>query len=128
MARSVTVAKKLRSAQTHAERKLWFRLRDRRLAGLKFRRQVPINRYVVDFCCEASRLIVEVDGGQHGSQDEADRTVSLEAMGYLVVRFWNNDVLQNIDGVIESILMTLDKSTSFTPHPNPLPNGEREQV
>ena len=128
MARSVTVAKNLRSAQTDAERKLWFRLRDRRLAGLKFRRQVPINRYVVDFCCEASRLIVEVDGGQHGSQDETNRTVSLEAKGYLVVRFWNNDVLQNIDGVIESILTTLDKSTSLPPHPNPLPNEEREQI
>jgi lysyl-tRNA synthetase class 2 len=105
---------------------MWFRLRDRRLRGLKFRRQVPIDRYVVDFCCEAARLIIELDGGQHAerSQQDAERTAVLEAQGYLVLRFWNNDVLRNMDGVIESIVETLNPSP---PHSDPLPNGEREK-
>ena len=89
---------------------------------------MPLDRYVVDFCCESARLIVEVDGGQHADSIERDanRTMALEAMGYLVLRFWNNDVLQNTDGVIESILDTLGKLTPVPPHPHPLPNGERE--
>ena len=94
---------------------------------MKFRRQMPIKAYVVDFCCESARLIVELDGGQHaehGSQD-AKRTADLEAFGYLVLRFWNNDVLKNIDGVVEAIVATVSQ---FPPHPNPLPNGEREQA
>ena len=128
MVPAVSIARSLRRDQTDAERKLWFRLRDRRLNGLKFRRQMPVGRYVADFCCEAARLIVEVDGGQHAEQleQDADRTKALEAMGYLVLRFWNNDVLQNIDGVVETIVMTLQHQ-SDPPHPNPLPNGEREQ-
>src|SRR5205809_1079301 len=109
MASSVTTARRLRRNQTDAERALWFCLRDRRLAGFKFRRQMPVDRYVVDFCCEASRLVIELDGGQHAvrSVQDAERTAALEAQGYLVLRFWNNDVLQNIDGVLESILATL---------------------
>ena len=89
---------------------------------------MPLGRYVVDFCCEAARLVIEVDGGQHAERIEkdADRTRAFEAMGYLVLRFWNNDVLQNIDGVVETIVMTLNEP-SIPPHPNPLPNGEREQ-
>jgi very-short-patch-repair endonuclease len=127
MASRVTIARKLRHNQTDAERALWFRLRDRRLRGQKFRRQMPIDRYVVDFCCEAAHLIIELDGGQHveRSNQDAERTAALEARGYLVLRFWNNDVLQNIDGVVESIVGTLNPSP---PHPNPLPNGEREQA
>ena len=125
MVSRITTARKLRHNQTDAERKLWFRLRDRRLRGLKFRRQMPVDRYVVDFCCEAARLIVELDGGQHveRSQQDAERTAVLEAQGYLVLRFWNNDILRNIDGVVESIVETLNPRP---PHPNPLPNGERE--
>src|SRR4051812_28636500 len=98
MVPAVATARRLRRDQTDAERKLWFRLRDRRLSGLKFRRQMPIGRFVVNFCCEAARLIIEVDGGQHGErlEQDADRTRVLEAMGYLVLRFWNNEVLQNI--------------------------------
>jgi very-short-patch-repair endonuclease len=127
MVSPISTARKLRHNQTDAERALWFRLRDRRLRGLKFRRQMPIDRYVADFCCEAARLIVELDGGQHveRSQQDAERTAALEAHGYLVLRFWNNDVLRNIDGVVESILQTLNPSP---PHPDPLPNGEREQA
>jgi very-short-patch-repair endonuclease len=123
MASHVGTARKLRRDQADAERALWFRLRDRRLRGLKFRRQMPIDHYVVDFCCEAARLIVELDGGQHveRSAQDAARTAALEAQGYLILRFWNNDMLRNIDGVLESILETLTPSP-----PNPLPDGERE--
>src|SRR4051794_28799022 len=98
MVARIDTARKLRRHQTDAERTLWFRLRDRRLAGLKFRRQMPIDPYVVDFCCEAARVIVEVDGGQHARRTAEDevRTAALEARGYLVLRFWNNEVLQNL--------------------------------
>ncbi len=129
MLHGVTIARRLRRDQTDAERALWFRLRDRRLGGMKFRRQMPIDRYVVDFCCEAAHLIIEVDGGQHAERGDLDanRTQVLEAMGYLVLRFWNNDVLRNIDGVLERIVETLNQQISVPPHPSPLPNGEREQ-
>ena len=122
-----STARTLRRNQTDAERTLWFRLRDRRLCGLKFRRQMPIDRYVVDFCCEAARLIVEVDGGQHDERSEEDkmRTAALEARGYLVLRFWNNEVLQNMDGVLEVIAST---ARPVPPYPNPLPDGEREHT
>jgi very-short-patch-repair endonuclease len=130
MTRNVKTARKLRQNQTDAERALWFRLRDRRLGGLKFRRQMPLGRYVADFCCEAAHLIVEIDGGQHaaGSEEDALRTRTLEAMGYLLLRFWNNEVLQNTEGVVDSIVSTVNQQNSGPPHPNPLPNGEREQV
>jgi very-short-patch-repair endonuclease len=125
MASRVNTARRLRRDQTDAERKLWFRLRDRRLRGLKFRRQVPIDCYIVDFCCEGQHLIIELDGGQHveRGEDDARRTSDLEAHGYLVLRFWNNDVLRNMEGVLQAILETPSHSP---PHPNPLPNGERE--
>ncbi len=127
MVSRVATARKLRREQTDAERALWFRLRDRRLNGLKFRRQVPIKSYVVDFCCESARLIVELDGGQHVERnaEDAKRTDDLEAFGFLVLRFWNNDVLRNIDAVVETILAT---ATQEPPHPSPLPNGEREHL
>ena len=120
----VARARRLRRNQTDAERVLWFRLRDRRLNGLKFKRQVPIAGYVADFCCDEARLIIEVDGGQHAVQDESKRTAALEALGYFVLRFWNNDVLQNTDGVLEEILNVIDRHEP--PHPVPLPSGERE--
>jgi very-short-patch-repair endonuclease len=127
MALRVGTARRLRRDQTDAERTLWFRLRDRRLNGMKFRRQMPIKSYVVDFCCESAHLIIELDGGQHGerSAEDAKRTADLEAYGYLVLRFWNNDVLSNIDGVVETIVAT---ASHVPPHPNPLPNGEREHL
>jgi len=127
MALRVATARKLRRGQTDAERKLWFRLRDRRLSGLKFRRQMPIKSYVVDFCCESARLIIEIDGGQHAERGDQDakRSADLEAYGFLVLRFWNNDVLCNIDGVLETIIATASQEL---PHPNPLPNGEREHA
>jgi very-short-patch-repair endonuclease len=125
MIAKVAFARRLRRDQTDAERVLWFRLRDRRLNGLKFKRQVPIDKYIVDFCCAEAWLIVELDGGQHAMRDETNRTAVLEAMGYLVLRFWNNDVLQNTEGVLEEILNTVNRHPQEPPHPVPLPSGER---
>jgi lysyl-tRNA synthetase class 2 len=107
-------ARRLCRSQTDAERVLWFRLRDRRLAGWKFKRQVPIDRFVVDFFCADGKLVVEIDGGQHDQDRDRDasRTRILEAMGYLVLRFWNNDVMRNADGVLEVILSTLNQLRS----------------
>lgn len=130
MIHNVPAAKRLRRNQTDAERLLWFRIRDRRLSGLKFKRQVPILNYVVDFCSADARLIVELDGGQHGVRQEADaaRTRKLEELGYLVIRFWNNDVFDNIDGVLETIVSTARQHSPEPPHPHPLPQGERERA
>ncbi|MCC6983952.1 MAG: DUF559 domain-containing protein [Bauldia sp.] len=122
----VAVARRLRRDITDAERKLWYQLRDRRLAGVKFKRQVPIGRYYADFASLEHHLIIEVDGGQHALAEETDaaRTKELEAMGFLVLRFWNSDVLTNMEGVIESILAVIQHAPE-PPHPNPLPSGER---
>ena len=122
--------RRLRRNQTDAERVLWFRLRDRRLAGWKFKRQVSIDRFIVDFCCVDAKLIVELDGGQHDTNGErdADRTRILEAMGYLVLRFWNHNVLENTEGVLESVLSTVSRHRPGPPHPTPLPYGEREHT
>jgi very-short-patch-repair endonuclease len=115
-------ARRLRRNQTDAGRLLWFRLRDRRLEGWKFKRQVPIERFVVDFFCADAKLIVELDGGQHiqNSERDADRTRVLESMGYLVLRFWNHDLIRNTDGVLEEILSTINQLRSEPPHPTPL--------
>lgn len=90
---------------TDAEQKLWHRLRRKQIDGLHFRRQAPIGKYVVDFYCHAERLIVELDGGQHEIDAAKDlvRTLDLENLGFRVIRFWNNEVFENIDGVLESI-------------------------
>jgi len=130
MKASPQTARRVRREQTDAERALWFRLRDRRLNGWKFRRQFPIDRFVADFFCADAHLIVELDGGQHAARTKHDsqRTRVLEAMGYLVLRFWNNDVHQNMDGVLEVISATLGSHRSEPPHPNPLPSGERERT
>ncbi|NNM73284.1 endonuclease domain-containing protein [Enterovirga aerilata] len=105
------VARRLRRKQTEVERLLWSRLRDRRLGGWKFRRQMPIGQHVVDFCCPDAWLIIELDGEQHAAEEKLNRdrqrTVTLEAGGYLVVRFWNREVIENLDGVCETILNLL---------------------
>ena len=97
-ARRTKLARTLRQKQTDAERKMWRLLRGRRLDGLKFKRQAPIGRFVVDFVCPEHHLIVELDGGGHTYDApivrDADRTAQLEAMGYVVMRFWNRDVLK----------------------------------
>ena len=99
------LARQLRRKQTDAEQKLWQRLRSRQLYGAKFDRQAAIGSFIADFCCFDPKLIVEVDGGQHGEQRQAytRRTELLERSGYRVLRFWNNEVLQDIDGVVDRI-------------------------
>ncbi|HEY0113539.1 MAG TPA: endonuclease domain-containing protein [Allosphingosinicella sp.] len=111
--RLTPVARKLRRASTDAETHLWHHLRGRRLHGYKFRRQHPIGPHVVaDFACEEARLIIELDGGQHSeSPADAVRTATIEATGYHVLRFWNHDVLQNTDGVLEVIAQSLRLAT-----------------
>jgi very-short-patch-repair endonuclease len=109
-------ARALRALSTDAESKLWNRLRARILSGHKFVRQVPIDRFVVDFICREQRLIVEVDGGQHASsKSDAARDNWLTDRHYRVLRFWNNDVLRKTDGVLETIAAALAETP---PHPD----------
>lgn len=96
-------ARELRKSMTEAEQRLWLRLRNRQLGNLKFRRQVQLGQFIVDFYCHELRLIVEVDGGQHDEDSDWARTVWLNKEGYRLIRFWNNDVLSNIDAVLECI-------------------------
>ncbi|MCJ2026484.1 endonuclease domain-containing protein [Methylobacterium sp. J-067] len=101
----------LRASLTEAERHLWYRLRDRRLAGFKFVRQESIGRYVAAFCCREARLIVEVDGGQHAeSEHDRLRDAWLKDQGYRVLRFWNAEVMSNTAGVLDTILAALPPS------------------
>ena len=113
-------AKDMRSHQTHAEHRLWQILRAHRLAGYKFRRQVPIDFYIADFVCFAARLIIELDGGQHAeSKNDATRDEFLRSQGFRVLRIWNNDLFTNEEGVGELILSAL----RLAPLPNPSPAG-----
>ena len=116
------IARGLRKRSTDAERRLWRHLRDRQIEGFKFRRQQPVGRYVVDFVNLERKVVVEVDGGQH-ALDPSDkiRDEWLRAEGYHVLRFWDNQVFKNLEGVLESI-----RDVLLTPHPAPLPQGERE--
>jgi very-short-patch-repair endonuclease len=114
-------ARQLRLDQTDAEARLWRRLRHWPMDGTHFRRQVPIGPYVVDFACMAARLAIELDGSQHGEdenilRDEA-RTRWLEAAGYRVIRFWNNDLISNMDGVLESIYAAVHGASNAEPSP-----------
>ena len=113
----------LRSNATDAERALWAQLRGRRLGGHKFRRQWTLGPHIADFCCVESRLIVEADGGQHTSEADRTRTRYLQLQGYRILRFWNNDVLTNMDGVLDTILEALGGSTAEGPHPSLLPQA-----
>jgi very-short-patch-repair endonuclease len=121
-------ARQLRRELTDAERRLWTHLRQNQLDGHRFRRQVPIGPYIVDFACLSARVLIEVDGGQHTDalHYDAARSAWLEARGYQVLRFWNNDVLSNTDGVLMVIRETLLTARGATPHPSPPPQGGRE--
>jgi very-short-patch-repair endonuclease len=101
-------ARQMRQTSTDAERRIWSALRDRRLMRYKFRRQHPVRDFIVDFACTEYQLAIEVDGGQH-SENAADTTGTawLQSQGWRVLRFWNNDVLSNTNGVIETILRIL---------------------
>ncbi|MDZ4253913.1 MAG: endonuclease domain-containing protein [Sulfuritalea sp.] len=123
-------ARKLRHNLTDAERKLWSRMSAHQL-GAHFRRQAPLGSYVLDFACFAARVVVEVDGGQHAdSEKDRVRDAWLKAQGFKVLRFWNNEVLQNIDGVLETIVAELNKALPRQPKappPRPSPmKGEGE--
>ena len=113
---AAAAARSLRSNMSDAERKLWYHLRDRRLLGYKFVRQQPVGRYIADFACREADLIVELDGGQHAegaaAANDQLRTEDLAEHGYKVVRFWNNDVLSNMDGVLTAITAELEKAPS----------------
>mgnify|MGYP002277152723 CR=1 FL=1 len=120
------IARELRANSTDAELLLWKHLRNRQLGGYKFRRQLPVGSAIADFLCIDAMLIVELDGGQHADQFAADsvRTARLEAAGYKVIRFWNDQVLTQTEEVLAEILRNLEGNS---PHPNPLPEGEGEK-
>jgi very-short-patch-repair endonuclease len=106
--RLTALARDLRRNRTEAEARLWSRLRARQLDGAKFVRQFPIAGFIVDFCCRSAKLVIEVDGGQH-ADNPADkrRTAIIEDAGYTVIRFWNDDVIDNTEGVLEQIVAAL---------------------
>ena len=114
-------ARTLRRQSSEVENLLWRHLRARRLMGYKFRRQVVIKPYIVDFVCLEARLIIEADGGQHSNQVvyDARRTARLEGMGYRVMRFWNHEVMQELQVVLEQIRTALIEA----PSPQPSPGG-----
>ncbi|MCX5805797.1 MAG: endonuclease domain-containing protein [Proteobacteria bacterium] len=120
------LAKGLRKRSTDVERLLWSRLRTGRFEGLKFRRQHSIGHYIVDFVCLERKLIIELDGGQHALPDtvpkDRQRDVWLEKEGYTVMRFWDNEVLMNTNGVLETIQERLYRTPS--PQSPPLKGGE----
>jgi very-short-patch-repair endonuclease len=120
------LARRLRRNSTLAEGRLWKYPRSRGLGGFKFIRQQPIGPYVVDFVCRECRLVVEIDGGQHAIDNrDAIRDKWLADHRHRIMRFWNNEVLGNTEGVWETILAAA--SAEAPPHPNPLPaSGERE--
>jgi very-short-patch-repair endonuclease len=137
-------AQELRRSLTDAERRLWRHLSRRQLGGWKFSRQMPVGPFVCDFLCREAKLVVEVDGGQHDLQQARDaaRSRFLKGEGYRVIRFWNHDVLGNVEGVLLTILSALeasppacgrglrggvsDSATRSYPNPTPGPSRERE--
>ncbi|MBD9479279.1 DUF559 domain-containing protein [Pseudoxanthomonas sp. PXM02] len=119
--RSLEQARELRAGSTDAERKLWSVLRGGNIDGLKFRRQHPVPPYTVDFCCVSAGLVIEVDGSQHTETADRARTQFLESKGFTVLRFWDNDVLMQIEAVVEAICRAASPSPLT---PTPLPPGE----
>ena len=126
----LAAARTLRCTMTDAEQLLWSCLRRKQLGGYRFRRQHPIDRFVLDFYCSKTKLAVELDGGQHNTPDahlqDQERTTFLGKQGIKVIRFWNNDVFSNTDGVLESIYLALQQLTPV-PLPSPPPLGEGAQ-
>jgi len=110
------IARMLRKGSTNAEKILWYHLRGRKLEGYKFRRQQPMGRYIVDFVNFEKRVVIELDGGQHAIEKDTDkeRDAWLKAQGFKVLRFWNNDISQNLEGVLEVIRKRL-----ISPSPGP---------
>jgi very-short-patch-repair endonuclease len=110
-------SRELRRTPTAAEQKLWTRLSARQVAGTRFNRQFPVGPFICDFVSRSAKLVIEADGGQHAAQEEEDRkrTEYLKIRGFRVVRFWNNDIIENIDGVVETIERILRTSPPPTP-------------
>jgi very-short-patch-repair endonuclease len=108
---TVERARQLRGNLTDAERRLWSRLCYRQFNGLRFRRQAPVGPYIADFVCFSEKLVIEVDGGQHATRKHHDarRAAWLKSQGFRVLRFWNNDVLRNTSGVLETIASALSR-------------------
>jgi len=122
------LARALRKQMTDAERRLWRHLRNRELGGWKSRRQYPVGPYIVDFICPERNMVIEVDGGQHAENvgQDIQRSAYLSKMGYRVFRFWNNEVLQETDAVLEAIFAILAGTAENSPSPRPSPPlGER---
>lgn len=122
-------ARTLRKNMSDAEVRLWNLLRAKQLKGFKFRRQAAIGRFIVDFVCFPNRLIIEVDGSQHGEPDklkkDEQRTEWLESQGFSVIRFWNHEVLEDADTVVETIWKALQSSLcDKSPLPSPPHQGE----
>lgn len=120
----VTIAQNLRKRSTDAENLLWRHLRRKQIAGVKFRRQQPIDNYVVDFVCFEKRIVIEVDGGQHAINrfKDIEREKYLIENGFIILRFWNNEVLQNAEGVLEVIRK---KCVNHPPLAPPVKGGEK---
>ena len=134
LAMAHSLARTLRSTATPAERILWQQLRLLKPEGRHFRRQVPIAGFVADFACHSAKVVVELDGGQHGETVAYDerRTAVIAAHGYKVLRFWNTEVFGSLEGVVERIrhevgLPTAHTYIGFTPTPKPSPQGGGEQ-
>ena len=115
-------SRQLRNNATVSERRLWQHIRNRQLSGTRFNRQVPIGPFICDFVARTAKLVVELDGGQHfvRTVEDTRRTQFLESRGYRVLRFWNNDVLENAEGVLQLIQLAL------TDRPSPGPSRKRE--
>jgi very-short-patch-repair endonuclease len=124
-----TRAAQLRTNATEAERLLWRHLRLKRISGVRFRRQFPLGVYIVDFVCLPARLVIEVDGGQHDLERARDerRTAWLNSQRFDVVRFWNNEVTGNLEGVVATIERRVIERLRDHPSPYPLPQGEGEK-
>jgi very-short-patch-repair endonuclease len=107
---SLKQAQQLRGKMTEAETLFWQSVRNRQLGGYKFRRQVLVGRYIADFMCLECKTIIEIDGGQHNDNvDDTVRDEFLNSIGFVVVRYWNNDVLNNIEGVLSTLTLTLSQ-------------------
>jgi very-short-patch-repair endonuclease len=115
--RPTAQARELRNNPTEAEKALWHQLNARKISGVRFNRQVPIGPFICDFVSRSLKLVIEVDGGQHdwNVEDDRRRTEFLESQGYKVIRFWNNDVIERIEGVVREI----ERVISDMPSPNP---------
>jgi very-short-patch-repair endonuclease len=124
-------ARQLRREQTEAEKSLWAAPRGRQFRGYTFRRQFVIGSVIADFCCFEFRIVVEIDGGQHADYAAADQTRSafLSSHGFRVLRFWNNEVLQNLNGVLQTICYVLESTRPQNkPSPEPSPSGRGSAI